>query len=185
MSDLLLVTLFPLLVFAIISSYSSLKTGVYSSLVSSLFMMWLCWYAFEWFDEELIIMFITMVIFGGIAIKKNEPFYFKLQPAITGICSALLIIYYEIIGDPLVLKMIPQMISRLPEDKQALLSDPWVQNMLHQLSLHSVFWILLHSIVLAWMAKNRSTKSWIIFKAIFLPYFALGVMGSFWLLSRS
>ena len=173
MTDLFMISLIPLVLFAIINYYTNLKISVVSSIASALLMLVFFWWVLDWFDPELIIMVVTLIVFGTVAIYKDDEFYFKLQPAVTGVGVVIFMIYFEVIGEPLLFKMLPKVGKLLPPDKAHLLENSQVLATMHTLSLHGIFWIFVHSVLLGWCARFSSTKVWLLVKAFFLPAFLL------------
>lgn len=171
MWNLFIISLIPLILFAIINYYTNLKTSVITSIISAILMFFLGWLLLDWFDHELILMIIVMVIFGIIAIKKDNEFYFKLQPAVSGLLICLIVLYFEIFDESLLFKLLPTINAHLPANASHLLKNKRMQETFHTLFLHGTFWIALHSILLAWSAKYSSTKTWLLLKAFFLPVF--------------
>jgi intracellular septation protein A len=171
---LLFISLAPLFVFAFINyRYHNLKKSVLSGIISALLLLVVLWAIFDWVDYELVSMLVFMVILGAIAIRKNEEFYFKLQPAITGFIAAILILYYEIFRGGLLPLFASKFQKVMSEDQIRMLQNPQALDLFVKLSYSSVFWIIRHSALLAWAAKYSSIKIWLLIKTFFIPLFVV------------
>lgn len=176
MWNLFILSLLPLICFAIINYYTNLKVSVVSSIFTAFCLLIASWVIFDWFDFELVTMIVLMIIFGIIAIVKNNEFYFKLQPAVSGFAVCLIIIYFELFDQSLLFKFLPKIKAVLPHENIALLENALVLDRFHTLFLHGCFWISVHSALLAWAARFGSTKTWLLVKAFFLPTFLVILM---------
>lgn len=144
-------------------------TGIISSIGLAIFSK----VFFNYFDAEFIFMIVFIITFGAWSIKTNNVLFFKLQPVATSLASVLFLLWCLYFSTPLHESILPALKTQLPPDQYDFLSSDIGLDLLKRMTLHIAAWTTIHAIFLAWTAVYKSTKFWLITKALNLPFIIL------------
>ncbi len=169
MSNLLL-GIMPVLIFVIVDAFASARKAVGAALVMALFDLAYSLYLSGTIDEITWLSFALVAVLGFISIKKNNPLFFKLQPAILGCFIALtFLFFYFILDKPLMNVFYHKYFEKI------LVVPPGVdmavfENIMRLISRDLAWWLLIHALALAYAAFKMSKWWWF---AIRVPIFYL------------
>lgn len=178
MLNMFLISLIPLILFAIVNYYRGLEAGVWTGVIGSALLGVVFWLVFDYLDYEAVIMVVLLLVFGVISIKSKKEIYFKLQPVASGVISAGILAWFQFFDEPLFQKILPKMHKFLPPEQLELVNQPGFYDAIERVSLYSIIWILLHTVLLALAAFYSSTRVWLLVKALALPFVAVGIVAS-------
>lgn len=86
--NIILLGLLPLVAFAIIDSFFSLKAGLISAILLALAEIFYSFYQFGSLDSLTIISLVLVLLLAGCSFKTQNSLYIKLQPVLLGVCFA-------------------------------------------------------------------------------------------------
>ena len=176
MLNMFLISLIPLILFAVVNYYQGLEAGVWSGVIGSVALGFVFWLAFDYLDYEAIIMVVLLLVFGLISIKSKNEIFFKLQPVASGVISVGVLAWFQFFDEPFFLKILPKMHKMLPPEQLELVNQPEFVHAIERISLYCIVLITLHSILLAVTAFYSSTRMWLLVKALALPFVGIGVV---------
>ena len=183
MGLLFFISLLPLIIFVLVDYYTrSLKAGVISAIAMATLMGGVSTWLLGKFDIEAIIIVITMLATGLIAIKTNSPLYFKFQPVITGVIFAAMLAYFQWFDTPLLVKMMPELLKKLHDGKlisdavYAHMSSDAATAMIYRFNRNIIFMMLIHAGLVAIAALRWRNLYWLMVKAAGIPLIAAGCL---------
>ncbi len=151
----------PLIAFVIADTFGGLKWGVLSAIAFAV----LAFIANIWLMGSLeptsIIEPALILALGLIALKLNDARWFKFQPVIVNAAIAILLSYYQIFDRPFLVKYFPLMKASVPPENQALFENPLILPAMANISLHCIFLLIAHGLLVAWAAARKSDWVWI------------------------
>ncbi len=173
-----LVTFVPLVVFVVVDFYSGMRSGIFSAVVAALSAFALFWVLTGEIDWEALGVVTVMCLAGLVAVRTNNPVFFKLQPVVTGGAIVLYFAYCQFVGSPFLVRVWPKISALVPPDQGEFLSSPEGQGFLGFLSLNFMVWTLVHTGLLAWSAIKWRNLTWIIIKGLAIPFVVAGSLGT-------
>jgi hypothetical protein len=169
-----LVTFAPLVVFVIVDFYSGMRSGVVSAVVAALSAFCFFWFWTGEIDWESLGVIIVMCLAGVLAVRTNNPVFFKLQPVVTGGVLVLYFGYCQFFDAPFLVRTWPKLAPIVPPPQAQFFASPEGQEFLAFLSLNFMLWTCAHTALVAWSAVRCGNLSWIIIKGLALPFILLG-----------
>ncbi|MFZ9521744.1 MAG: septation protein IspZ [Silvanigrellaceae bacterium] len=160
-STFLLMTIVPLLAFAIADAMGGLKTGVVVAVVFSVALFGVNWMMLGFFEPTSLIEPIFFLVLGLISLRLKNGLWFKFQPVVVNTLSAILLAGYQIAGQPLLVKYAPAMDKLMPPENQGVLTDPRMLDKLSNVSHGLIYMLLVHAAWVAWVALKKSNWAWV------------------------
>jgi len=158
--------LLPLLVFAVVDMFASLRTALVAALVMAIGeVVWSYW-TFGEIDQLTWISLGLVVVMGGTSIYMQSDRMFKFQPVLLAAIIAGTLAYFHGVGEPLLIQMIPKVAQLLPEDRQEQMRSPIMLAKLTQLDLLLIFMFIIHGVLVAWAAIRCSTLVWLLARGV-------------------
>ena len=177
MLTVFLISLIPLFLFAVVNYYRGLEAGVWSGVIGSAMLGAVFWIVFDYLDYEAVIMVVLLLVLGLISIKSKKEIYFKLQPVASGLISVGVLAWFQFFDEPFFIKFIPKMQKILHPEQLELINQPEFSQTIERMSLYFIVLISLHTILQGYTAFYSSTRTWLIVKALALPFVMIGVVG--------
>lgn len=156
----LLIDALPLLAFAVIDSLATTRKAVAAALALAGLAMAYDLYLFGHPDEFSLISLGLIVLFGGLALKYNNPVYFKFKPAVLSAVSALVLLTTWWLDRPLLVSALERYGDLLPPPLTAHTQSPLFRQLLALATAYLGWGFALHAAVVAWAALRLSTWGW-------------------------
>ncbi|NBO38232.1 hypothetical protein EBU99_06590 [bacterium] len=157
----LLMTIVPLLAFAIADAMAGLKTGVILAIVLSAAMFAANWWMMGQFDPIGLIEPVFFIVLGFVSLRLKKSIYFKFQPVVVNVLSALLLAGFQIAGQPLLVRWAPLMDNMVPSEQKGILTSPLMLAKFATLSHVLIYPFLIHAAWVAWAALKKSNWTWV------------------------
>lgn len=165
--SLLLLGLAPLIVFAILDSFFSLKVGLIGAIVAVLFEAGLSLYFIGEIDNLTLFNVVLILLFVGISWKFNKPEYFKMQPSIMSAVFGAILWGSYLLDKPILkeffIKYRPQILEMLQDSpiQMAMIQSELFLNLLAETCM--TFGVLLfgHAALTAYTAFKKGNGAWI------------------------
>ncbi|MFW7380380.1 MAG: septation protein IspZ [Oligoflexus sp.] len=158
----------PLIMYVFIDAVWGLKAGVITAILSMLGIMLFHYLSFNEIDEFLLGEGVLIIAFGLLSLWFNNSRYFKLQPVVVAMAYILVLLWFELFSEPLLVKMIPGMIKIAPDYAQSF-TDPHSIAILRRLSIGLIFVFVIHAAVVAWSALRLNNFAWLLSRLSFYP----------------
>jgi intracellular septation protein A len=158
----LLLTIVPLIAFAIADATAGLKAGVIVAIVLSIALFAVNWIIIGFFEPLSLIEPVFFIILGLISLRLKNSLYFKFQPVVVNVLSAALLAGFQWFGQPLLVKWAPAMDKIMPAEQQGILIHPDILNKLAHVSHALVYVLLIHALWVAYAALKQSTWAWVV-----------------------
>ena len=163
--DLALQGLLPLIVFAVVDLFAGMNVAIAAAMVVGILEIIWSWYTFNEVDQTSWISLGLIVIMGLISIRMRSDKLFKLQPVTMALVFAVTLAWFQVVGDPLMVQMMPKIARLLPEENQWMVHDPVTLKRMARLDLMFVGAFLAHAGLVAWTALRKTTMHWLIARA--------------------
>ncbi len=163
--DLALQGLLPLIVFAVVDLFAGMNVAIAAAMVVGILEIIWSWYTFNEVDQTSWISLGLIVIMGLISIRMRSDKLFKLQPVAMALVFAVTLAWFQVVGDPLMVQMMPKIARLLPEENQWMVHDPVTLKRMARLDLMFVGAFLAHAGLVAWAALRKTTMHWLIARA--------------------
>lgn len=160
--SILLLGAVPLLVFVVVDSLSNMRYAIAGALVAAALELAYSLYRFGAVDEFTIASVSLILIFGGLAIKFDNPLYFKFKPVVlSGILALVFLVTYAL-SKPLLVLIADRYRELFPEQMQALLDQPRIRQIFGRASLYMGFGCIAHAAAVAWAALHLGNWGWLV-----------------------
>lgn len=157
----LALALLPIIAFALADAWAGLKTGVAVAIVLSIVVFAANWAMLGKFDPISLIEPAFFIILGLLSLRLKNSIYFKLQPVVVNILSALLLAGFQIAGEPFLVRWAPAMDKLMPPENQGLFSNPVILEKLALVSHLLIYVFVVHAVWVGWAALKQSTWAWV------------------------
>ena len=169
--------LLPLIVFAIVDIFASVRAAIVSAIVFAILEAGWSYYQFGEVDRLTWISLGLVVVMGAIAFKMRNEMLFKFQPVALSLVSAFALLYFHVFDTPLMVQMLPKAAALLPADQQERMHDPQMIAMIARMDGMMVGACIAHAALVAWAAMHKSTLYWLIMRgAAFYGLIAIVVL---------
>lgn len=165
----LLMTIVPLIAFAIADAMAGLKTGVILAIVLSVLLFAANWILLGFFEPTSLIEPLFFLILGIISLRVKNSLYFKFQPVVVNVLSALLLAGFQIAGHPLLVRWAPAMDKIMPPEQQGILTNPTILAKLSNVSHALIYVLLIHALWVGYVALKRSNWAWVTARLLGYP----------------
>lgn len=154
---LLAVGLVPIVIFVVGSSLGGDRAGIWSALVSGIVALAMIVGLTGEVDEAIFLEAGLIITLSVIALKLDNPFYFKIQPAINRGVLGLFLLYFELFSESYMIIMMRRLAVIEPKSAQ-LLALPGGVEMIQSYSLQLIALLLVNGGLIYLVAKK---KNWI------------------------
>ena len=156
----------PILIFAIVDTFGSMKTALISALGLAVIELVISLYFFGELDSITLFSFATLVGFAIFSLKVNKDVYFKFQPVVLSCLFGLALIIFALFDRPLFLEMGLKYSRFFPEDKRAMLQTVTFQTLLRHFSSYAGYALILHGGLTAWAAIKLNKWWWVFIRVV-------------------
>ncbi|MEN9824761.1 MAG: Intracellular septation protein [Pseudomonadota bacterium] len=157
----LLMTIVPLIAFAVADAMGGLKTGVVVAVALSLVLFAANWMMLGFFEPTSLIEPVFFLVLGLASLRLKNSLWFKFQPVVVNGLTAALLAGYQIAGQPLLVKYAPMMDKLMPPENQGVLTDPRILEKLAHVSHALIYMLIIHAVWVAWVALKKSNWAWV------------------------
>jgi intracellular septation protein len=179
--SVLLLDAAPLLVYAVVDSFSTMRTALVAALVAAALEIVYSWYRFGLIDEFAYVSVGLVVVFGGLSLKLNDARYIKFKPVVlSGLMALACLISYGV-GKPLLVLAMERYSHGLPEAMASVARDPRMQPIFARSTLFIGCALVGHAALVAWAALRLNKWWWL--TARILGFYALTI-AAMWLAIR-
>ena len=70
--------------------------------------------------------------------------------------------------------MLPKMTHLIPQENRHMIENPQFIATMERMSVYMMFWILVHTFLVGYVAKNSTNSKWVLAKAIGAPLVIAG-----------
>jgi len=177
----------PLFLYIAIDYWKGFKAGIFAAIAASLFTIGWSYVTTGTVDEFSAGESILIVVLGIISLKMNNDRFFKFQPTVLALAFAAIFIVFEIKGEPLFVRYIPQMeklfaSTEAPTGQTRIFLDnlhsPETQATFARLSRIMIFVLLGHGVIMAWAALHWSTPKWFAWRLAIYPAVVVATMAA-------
>lgn len=166
--DMLFLAFLPLLLFVIIEFKWGIRAGIISASVLAVLLAVYTYFKLGAVDEFLMGEVVLILALGAFSLKMKNSRYFKLQPVVVGVIFSIVILWYQVFDEPILIKMLPTMYAFAPELEQ-LYANSAMQAKLGVLSFYLAITFILHSLLVAWTVYRKGNVAWILARAAIYP----------------
>ncbi|MFK7826872.1 MAG: hypothetical protein AB8G05_22200, partial [Oligoflexales bacterium] len=147
MLNVFLISLIPLVLFAVVNYYRGLEAGVWTGVIGSALLGLVFWIVFDYMDYEAVIMVLLLLVLGLISIKSKKEIYFKLQPVASGLISVGILAWFQFFDPPFFVQFLPKMQKIMPPEQLELMNQPEFLQAIERVSLYCIVLISLHTVL--------------------------------------
>lgn len=154
--------LLPLIVFALVDIFAGMRAALIAAMVIALAEAGLSYYYFGEVDQLTWISLGLILVMGGVSVYMKDDRLFKFQPVALSVVSAGILLYFQVMEEPLLVQMMPKVIPFLPEEKRWMFDSPTMIRSMMRLDALLIGAFMIHAALVAWAAVKRSTFVWLI-----------------------
>ena len=163
---ILLLDFVPLLVFVVIDSFSNARYAVVGAVAAAGLEIGYSLYAFGEIDAFSYVATALILLFGCLSFKFNNPVYFKFKPVAIGLALAAFCLVTYAMGKPILVIAVERYSEAIPPQLLPQLQDPYVQAVLHRVSLNMGFGLIAQAALVGWAALRLSNWWWLVIRSI-------------------
>lgn len=156
----------PLLVFAIVDIFASLRTALIAAFIFAVAEVAFGYYSYGEVDQLSWISLGLVALMGGVSFYLKSDRLFKFQPVALAAVSAGALVYFQWMGEPLIIQMLPKVAAMMPEEQRAQFSSPQFLRIMARMDALMIFVFITHGILVAWAAVKKSTMVWLVVRGI-------------------
>jgi intracellular septation protein A len=172
----LLLTLIPIAGFVLADMFGGQRTGIITAIALSIAMFFANWMLMGQIEPISLIEPVFFVILGLASLRMKNSIYFKFQPVVVNILSALLLAGFQVAGTPLLVRWAPAMDKVMPAELQGRLTHPLIMAKLALISHGLIYILLAHAALVAWAALKKSNMSWAMARVAGYPILLISVV---------
>ncbi len=189
--ELLFLGLVPLVVFALLDYKTSQKTALIGAVITSCFVLVGIYHLTKQIDGVEVASAGLLITLALASMKMKKDIYFKLQPGIVGLifgCGMLVVYfvskqsyfhYFEkyrpVLHQTMSSMLAGQGFMQNTSTQQDAMLDLTIANAISLIPLVSGL-LLFHAVIMLYTAKNCSTKTWLLTRAMQLPIVVVGTL---------
>ncbi len=167
----LLYGLIPLVVFAIIDSFSSSNKAIFMALVVAIIESIWTFYYFKTLDFVSLFSLGTLLIFAFISLRKKDSFFFKFQSSFMSLVFAIALFISHLLKKPIFWEMMQKYKMHLPSHMQGPVNSPLFKEYLSLTTFYLSFTLLAHAILTTYAALKMSKWWWLFIRGIGFYFF--------------
>ncbi len=166
--EMFFVMVLPLVLYVLVELKYGMKAGVLAAAGASLFLFVYALIVWDDLDPMLLTEVVLIVVLGAISYRLNSSRFFKMQPTVVGVIFAAYIAYFQWLGTPVLVRMLP-MVEKLNPEAYNVMSQPNGVEYLSVLSAHSGWLFLVHGIFVGFIGWRFSSVYWIVARLAIYP----------------
>ena len=166
--------LLPLIVFAIVDMFASMRTAIIAAIVVSVIEAGWGWYSYGEVDPTTWLSLGLILLMGLVSIRMRSDRLFKFQPVVMALVFAAVLGWYQFQGNPLMVQMMPKVAALLSEEQRELMKDQRFTEIMTRLDLLLIPAFLAHAALVAWAATRKTTMYWLVARGV--GFYALAAL---------
>lgn len=167
-SEMLLVSLLPLVLFVFIEVKYGIKAGIWTAIIVAIAGLIYFYLKIGKVDAIMITEILLLIALGVISLKMMNARLFKLQPVFVSVVLSLYFGYCQLYDEPVLVKM-TRLFSELSPGVGAVYESELGRGFLATLSGHSIILFLLHGLLVYWGATRLKSFGWLMTRLAFYP----------------
>lgn len=156
----------PLIAFVVVDALAGLRWAVISATAFALVDVLITYYTTGLLDYGLVAGAVLVLGLGVYALRRNDPFVFKMQPVVLGVLLAAFVAYHQIFGPPLTVVYLSFFEKALPPDQQGALHNPDVIALMNAMVNGLVPVFLIHAVLVWLAAKKMGNVAWLVMRGV-------------------
>lgn len=169
---MLIAGVLPLVLFVLVDRFAGPKTAIWTAIVTSIAGYALFCVLTRNFDLTGLVEPVFIILMGGVSLRMQNPRLFKFQPAVVGVLIALVVAYFQYLGTPIALRVMPL----LPEEVRDQLSQDPYPRILALFSGQMIWLFLLHAALMAYVALRSSNFWWLAARLAIYPMLMIAMI---------
>ncbi|MCB0341745.1 MAG: septation protein IspZ [Bdellovibrionales bacterium] len=170
-TSLFLVVLIPLLVFAVVDTFASLKVALIAAAVAALGEVAFSYFYLGEIDSFSMASVFLVFLMGGVAYLKESRQIFYLKPAILSFALGAFLVGAHMMGHSVLLEGVTKYAQLFPPEQQEVLAQPMLVKILTNASFTVGISLILHGLFTAWAAYRLSRWGWLAVAAVGVYFF--------------
>jgi hypothetical protein len=170
-----MLTLVPIIGFVLADALGGQKSGIVTAIVLSILMFFANWMLLGQLELLSFIEPVFFIVLGFASLHLKNSLYFKFQPVVVNVLSALLLAGFQIAGTPLLVRWAPAMDKVMPPELQGRLTQPLILEKLSLISHGLIYILLAHALLVGWTALKKSNFTWALARVAGYPILIVSV----------
>lgn len=172
---LILLGLVPLIIFAVLDSFYSLKTALIGALIAVLIEAGFSIYVVGEIDDFTIYNLFLVAVFALISWKYNSSKLFKFQPSLMSALLGAYLLFTYIIGKPFfsefLMKYKDKLIESMADNPQVeiMLNNPRYMDLMTENTMTLGVMLFVHAAITAWAAMKLGNFGWLMSRLLIIP----------------
>jgi len=179
----LLLTFLPLVVFVVVELKWGMKAGIYAAIGLAVAGGLYWYFRFGTWDETLLAELGLLIIMGIVSLRMQDSRIVKFQPAVMSAFFATYCAFFQITGEPILLRWMPMMAQVSPQIERFMQDEKWVA-CLGDSSMFLVYGLIAHAMIVATAAVKFSSVGWLFCRMTIYPLMMLPAAGMFICMKR-
>ena len=156
----LLLSLIPLIAFAILDTYASLNIALIATIILTIIEVIYTLISIGHLDGVSLFSIGLVGLLVGLSYLKKNRIIFKLKPAILNASMGLYMIIFYLLDHPILVEITKKYPQMIPPETQQLLNTPQGQTMLIKLSLTLGIALLGHGLIVGYSGIKHNNFWW-------------------------
>ncbi len=164
---LMILSLFPALIYVLIHWKKSLDHAIYSALIAKIIFCISWFYLMGSFDLTLLLDMTLLLLLAIMSLKFHDSKWFKYQPAVVFFLGGILILGYQYFSNPILVRLMTPFLE-LPEFKEQMTVEmltPLFSTLSHFLG----YVFMIYAAVMWRLASIKNEVYWLIGRICILP----------------
>lgn len=168
MGTYFVLSVLPLIAYVLGQRFFGLKQGLYSAMLAVGILIAYHYSIVGSIDTFLLAEALLFFAAGMISLKSENPKFFKFQPVVMGVIASLVLIWFQLFDQPILIAMLPKAKLMLP-DQAHLFDNPKIIGSFARMSFNLCWVFPAHALVLAWSALRWSNAAWLVTRLAIIP----------------
>ncbi|MCB9026507.1 MAG: septation protein IspZ [Bdellovibrionaceae bacterium] len=158
---MVLIILIPLLVFALVETFGSVKTALIAAMIAAVAEVLFSYLYFGHIDSFSVASIFLVLLMGGLAYKKESRRIFYLKPAILSFAFGAFLVIAHWMGNHVLLDGVTKYSELFSEEQRMIFANDSMMNILRRAGLTVGIALIFHGLVSAWAAFKLSRWWWL------------------------
>jgi len=179
---ILLILVVPFVLYVVVRKHQGTKKAVLVSMIATVMGCGLMYFLMDGLGDKIIAAALGIVVLGTISYRSDNPYFFRLEPAIKGFATAGYFVYFRVVSSPVIEDVMSHMSSHdlftdAPEIGEVfrlvlgiLEDDPVIMSVI-EISL--IVASLIYGAGMVYVAKHWSDVSWLVAKFLQTPFYII------------
>ena len=167
----------PFIAFVVVKKSHNLDVALVFSIILSTIIFAIFYLITPSLKIHIIAAFLMVLVLGLVSLKYKNPIYFLLEPAIKAFATAGYLVFFVIVGNPVLIAAIKSLAdkdsklsSSITDEQMGFLTNPDFLVFVKDFEYHLIFWMVVYGLIMLFVAKKASDVIWLICKFLYLPF---------------